>query len=295
MQPETRHARCTGGSECPKGPSAGGFLRSVVSVDQSALSGPDPTKTRTMPDARDRKPPTPPESIKVTTTEDEEILKETPNYVQDIRRIGRITREFAEGFARMIDVGRGVTVFGSARTPEGHPMYEAAREIGRRLAQANYAVITGGGPGIMEAANRGAREAGGLSVGLNIELPFEQALNPYVDVSIDFRYFFVRKVMLVKYAQAFVMVPGGLGTLDELSEAATLIQTGKIHHFPVVLFGSQYWGGLVDWLQGPVLSAGNISPEDMSLLQITDDPAEVIRIIQNPMRTSPDQGSGVSQ
>ena len=242
-----------------------------------------------------KKPPIPTDSVKVQGTEDEEILKETPDYVQDLRRIGRITREFAEGFARMVDVGRGVTVFGSARTPEGHPMYDAAREIGRLLAQANYAVITGGGPGIMEAANRGAHEAGGLSVGLNIELPFEQNLNPYVDIAIDFRYFFIRKVMLVKYAQAFVMVPGGLGTLDELAEAATLIQTGKIHHFPVILFGSEYWKGLIDWLHHSVLAAGNISPEDMNLLQITDDPAEVVRMIQSPVATAPEQGSGVSQ
>ncbi|HEX2092053.1 MAG TPA: TIGR00730 family Rossman fold protein [Longimicrobiaceae bacterium] len=219
-------------------------------------------------------------------TEDEQILKETPNYVQDIRRIGRITREFAEGFARMIDIGRAVTVFGSARTPEGHPMYEAAREIGRRLAEAGYTVITGGGPGVMEAANRGAHEAGGRSVGLNIELPFEQHLNPYVDISIEFKYFFVRKVMLVKYAQAFVMVPGGMGTLDELTEAATLIQTGKIHHFPVVLFGSGYWKGFVDWLRDSVLAAGNISPRDLDLVQITDDPAEVVRIIQNASSTT---------
>ena len=220
-------------------------------------------------------------------TEDEEILKETPNYVQDIRRIGRITREFAEGFARMIDIGRAVTVFGSARTPETHPMYEAAREIGRQLAGAGYTVITGGGPGIMEAANRGAHEAGGRSVGLNIELPFEQHLNPYVDISIEFKYFFVRKVMLVKYAQAFVMVPGGLGTLDELTEAATLIQTGKIRHFPLVLFGSEYWRGFVEWLRGPVLEAGNISPGDLDLVQITDDPAEVVRIIQNAATVTP--------
>ena len=244
---------------------------------------------------KDERAPITPRSQRAPGTEDEEVLKETPDYVQDLRRIGRITREFAEGFARMTDVGRGVTVFGSARTPEGHPMYEAAREIGRRLAEANYAVITGGGPGIMEAANRGAREAGGVSVGLNIELPFEQDLNPYVDISIDFRYFFVRKVMLVKYAQAFVMVPGGLGTLDELAEAATLIQTGKIHHFPVVLFGSEYWRGLVDWLRNSVLAAGNISPQDMDLLQITDDPAEVVRIIQHPVASTPDRGSGVPQ
>ena len=249
-----------------------------------------------MEEARNGMPPAPPDPPSTrATTEDEEILKETPNYVQDIRRLGRITREFAEGFARMIDVGPAVTVFGSARTPPGHPMYEAAREIGRQLAQANFAVITGGGPGIMEAANRGAREGGGLSVGLNIELPFEQALNPYVDIAIDFRYFFVRKVMLVKYAHAFVMVPGGLGTLDELAEAATLIQTGKIHHFPLVLFGSEYWGGLVDWLRDSVLAAGNVSPRDMDLLQVTDDPAEVVRLVQNPLATTPEHGSGLEQ
>lgn len=221
-------------------------------------------------------------------TEDEAVLQELPDYVQDLRRVGRITREIAEGFASLHDMGPAVTVFGSARTPEDHPAYAAAREIGRQLAEAGYTVITGGGPGIMEAANRGADEAGGRSVGLNIELPFEQHINPYVDVSMEFRYFFVRKLMLVKYAQAFVMVAGGLGTLDEMTEAATLVQTGKIHHFPLILFGSEYWSGLVDWLRGTVLAAGNVSPNDMDIFQITDDPAEVVRIIQNAGRVAPE-------
>ena len=177
-------------------------------------------------------------------------------------------------------VGPAVTVFGSARTAAESPQYETARAIGQRLAEAGYAVITGGGPGIMEAANRGCREAGGLSVGCNIELPHEQGANQYVDLGIDFRYFFARKVMFVKYADAFVIMPGGFGTLDELFEALTLIQTGKVRHFPVILVGTDYWSGLLGWIRGTLVADGNVGPADLALLQVTDDPDEVVRLIQ---------------
>lgn len=230
-------------------------------------------------------------------TEDEQMLA-TPTPVTkaftstDPWRVFRIQAEVVKGFDALAEVGPTVTVFGSARTPDGHPAYESAREIGRQLANAGFAVMTGGGPGIMEAANRGAKEAGGLSIGLGIELPHEQAMNPYIDLGVEFRYFFVRKVMLVKYAKAFVMCPGGLGTLDELAEAATLVQTGKIRHFPIILFGSSYWGPLLDWLRDTVLAAGYISPGDTEIFQVTDDPKEVVRIIQNADVTTPEEGSG---
>lgn len=218
-----------------------------------------------------------------TLTEDQEFLgHELPRDFThtDPWRALRILSEFIEGFDAMAAIGAAVTVFGSARVPEGHPTYQLGREIGRLLAAEGYAVITGGGPGAMEAANRGCQEAGGLSIGCNIELPHEQALNPYVDLGVRFRYFFVRKVMFVKYADAFIILPGGLGTMDELSEALTLIQTGKIHHFPVILVGSEYWGGLLDWMRGTLVGSGAISPEDLDLIAVTDDPEEVIRILR---------------
>ena len=193
----------------------------------------------------------------------------------------RILSEFIEGFDALANVGRAVTVFGSARIPEGHPTYELGREVGRRLAEEGYAVITGGGPGAMEAANRGCQEAGGLSIGCNIELPKEQGLNPYVDLGVEFRYFFVRKVMFVKYADAFIILPGGFGTLDELSEALTLIQTGKIHHFPVILVGVDYWQGLIEWMRTVMVPASAISAEDMDLLSATDDVDEIIQILRD--------------
>jgi hypothetical protein len=171
-------------------------------------------------------------------------------------------------------------VFGSARTPAHHPEYNAAQETGSLLARAGYSVITGGGPGIMEAANRGAFEAGGTSVGCNIELPHEQASNPYLTNSIKFKYFFVRKMMFVKYSDAFIIFPGGFGTLDELFEALTLIQTHKIHNFPVVLFGSVYWKEMLDWLRGPMLLDGKIVEEDFRRLHVTDSPAEVVEIVK---------------
>ena len=194
-------------------------------------------------------------------------------------RVFRIMGEFVEGFDALAELGQAVTIFGSARVPPGDPQYEAARETARLLGEAGFTVITGGGPGIMEAANQGAREAGAKSVGCNIELPFEQHINPYVDVAINFRYFFVRKTMFVKYAEAFVIFPGGFGTLDELFEALTLIQTGKVRDFPVILFGSAYWKGLIDWIRDTLLAEGKISPEDVDLLVVTDDPAEVCRVI----------------
>jgi uncharacterized protein (TIGR00730 family) len=191
----------------------------------------------------------------------------------------RILGEFVHGFDALAEVGAGVCVFGSARTPAGDPMYEAARDLGRRLAEAGFAVITGGGPGIMEAANRGAREAGGLSIGCNIELPHEQGLNPYVDLAVNFRYFFCRKTMFMKYAEGFVLFPGGFGTLDELFEALTLVQTGKVQRFPVVLYGSAYWAGLVDWVRAQLLAGGKIDADDLRLLQVTDSAEEACRTL----------------
>ena len=179
-----------------------------------------------------------------------------------------------------------MSIFGSARTAAGDPSYEAARDLARRLATAGFTIITGGGPGIMEAANLGAREGNGVSVGLGIELPHEQGLNPYVDLAIDFRYFFVRKTMFVKYAQAFVIFPGGFGTLDELFESLTLVQTGKIDHFPVALVGSDYWSGLLDWLRGPVMRAHNIGAADLELLRISDDVADVATWIIEAFQSS---------
>ena len=189
-------------------------------------------------------------------------------------RVLRILGEFVQGFDALAEIGAGVCVFGSARTPENDPMYDAARAVGRRLAETGFAVITGGGPGIMEAANRGARDGGGRSIGCNIELPFEQKPNPYVDTLVNFRYFFVRKTMFIKYSVAFVIFPGGFGTLDEMFEALTLIQTGKIYQFPVVLFGRAYWQGLIDWMRSTVIAGKKISKTDLDLILITDDPKE---------------------
>jgi uncharacterized protein (TIGR00730 family) len=211
-------------------------------------------------------------------TEDEKLLQEhgprTDFTRSDPWRVLRIMSEFIEGFDTLAGIKKGVSIFGSARTGPDDPQYAAARETARLLAQAGYAVITGAGPGIMEAANRGAREGHGRSVGCNIELPFEQGANPYVDTLINFRYFFVRKTMFIKYSDAFVIFPGGYGTLDELFEALTLIQTGKIYRFPVILFGRRYWAGLVRWLHTRALLEKKISPGDLDLMLLTDDPAE---------------------
>ena len=209
---------------------------------------------------------------------DEGLLQrqEDPGFVHtDPWRVLRIMGEFVDGFDVLARVGMAVTVFGSARMAEGSPYYDAARAVGRGLAERGYAVITGGGPGLMEAANRGAQEAGGLSIGCNIELPHEQAPNPYANLSIDFRYFFVRKTMFVKYSEAFVVFPGGFGTLDELFEALTLIQTAKVERFPVVLYGSEYWSGLLDWVRERALEEGMVSAGDLELIQVVDTTDEV--------------------
>jgi uncharacterized protein (TIGR00730 family) len=199
-------------------------------------------------------------------------------------RVLRIQAEFVEGFGQLAELPRAVTVFGSARTPRDHPEYALGRALGTALAEAGYAVITGGGPGVMEAANKGCSEAGGYSVGLGIELPFEQGLNDWVDVGINFRYFFARKTMFVKYSQAFVCLPGGFGTLDELFEALTLVQTKKVTKFPVVLLGSDYWGGLYDWIEKTVLDNGKIGEKDMSLLHVTDDVDDAVRVVHDAYR-----------
>ena len=217
------------------------------------------------------------------TTRDLELLQaESPDVRQnrtDEERLDAIRAEFAMGFEAMAALGPAVSIFGSARTPVGDPRYEQARLTAQLLGEAGFAIITGGGPGIMEAANRGAKDAGVTSVGLNIELPFEQDANEFADIALEFDHFFTRKVMFVRYASAFVIFPGGFGTLDEMFEALTLMQTGNILHFPVVLVDSEYWHGLLDWLRHPMLTDMNISPPDLELLEITDDPAHVVRVI----------------
>jgi uncharacterized protein (TIGR00730 family) len=209
---------------------------------------------------------------------DRRILeRHDPALVKHAREIGD---EFLRGFEVVERIGKpGITVFGSARIREGHPVYEGAREAGRLIAEADYATVTGGGPGVMEAANRGAQEAGGLSIGFNIQLAHEQEPNPYLDICETFAHFYVRKTMLVKAAEGFVMFPGGFGTLDELFEALTLIQTRKVLHFPVVLVGRDYWHDLTDWIQDEVLHTGLVSPEDRDLLWLVDEPREAIEIV----------------
>jgi uncharacterized protein (TIGR00730 family) len=194
-------------------------------------------------------------------------------------RVLRIQSEFIEGFGALAELGRAVTVFGSARMKPGSPTYELGAEVGRRLAEAGYALITGGGPGVMEAVNKGACEGGGVSVGLGIELPHEQGLNDYVELGINFRYFFARKTMFVKYAEGFVVLPGGFGTLDELFEALTLVQTRKVTRFPIVLMGTEYWSGLLDWLRAVALEHGTINETDLALLTVTDDVEHAVRVI----------------
>jgi uncharacterized protein (TIGR00730 family) len=194
-------------------------------------------------------------------------------------RVLRIQSEFVEGFGALAELGRAISVFGSARVHQDDPEYALAIEVGKRLAEAGYAVITGGGPGAMEAANKGACLAGGVSVGLGIELPFEQGMNEWVDIGVDFRYFFARKTMFVKYAQGFIVLPGGFGTFDELFEALVLVQTKKVTSFPVVLLGHAYWDGLVDWLRSTVLPGGKIAERDLALFTVTDDPAEAVSIV----------------
>jgi uncharacterized protein (TIGR00730 family) len=218
------------------------------------------------------------------TSADEELLEADSEAIvsqlDDVARVHRIHDELLAGFSALAHVGRAVSIFGSARTPRTDPMYAKARETAAALGSAGFSIITGGGPGIMEAGNRGARESGATSIGLDIELPHEEYENPYVDISLNFHYFFARKVMFVRYASAFVVFPGGFGTLDELFEAATLRQTGKIRHFPIVLFGSAYWEGLVEWLRSQVARTGNIVDMDVDLLLVTDSVSEVLRIVQ---------------
>ncbi len=205
--------------------------------------------------------------------------EKTEDLEQDI---AVIAQEFREGFEAVDKIDRpAVTIFGSARIREGDPVYEDARAAGRRFAELGWAVVTGGGPGVMEAANRGAKEGGGLSVGFNIQLPHEQSPNPYLDISLTFRHFYARKTMFVKAAEGFVVFPGGFGTVDELFEALVLIQTGKVFHFPVVLYGTDFWGELIAWIKGELLADGMISPEDLDLLFVTDDLDEVVERVRH--------------
>jgi uncharacterized protein (TIGR00730 family) len=199
--------------------------------------------------------------------------------ITDPWRVFRIMSEFVEGFDALAHIPPSVAIFGSARTKPDDPSYAAAIETARLLAKAGFGIITGGGPGIMEAANQGAQEGENCSIGCNIELPFEQASNPYLDIALDFRYFFVRKTMFVKYSNAFIIFPGGFGTMDELFEALTLIQTKKVSHFPVILYDSKYWKGLIDWLRQTMLIEEKVSPEDLDLLHLSDDPEEICRIV----------------
>jgi uncharacterized protein (TIGR00730 family) len=222
----------------------------------------------------------PPRWGKGTQSPEEGRFLEGPQTrASELRRLMRIVREFVQGFRRLHFLGPCVTVFGSARFPEDHRFYALGREMGRRLGAAGFTVMTGGGPGIMEAANRGAKEAGACSVGLNIVLPFEQDHNPYLDLWMEFRYFFVRKVMLVKYSYGFVVLPGGFGTLDEIFETATLIQTGKIKQFPLVLMGTEYWQPLMDFMRDKMIPEGTISPVDVERIFFTDSPDEAMEFI----------------
>ena len=248
----------------------------MASKDETKTPGPPP-----------KQPPIPNTALNTTAgpeTEDEKLLSRVPDVPRadtttDAWRVLRIMGEFVEGFETLASLGPAVTIFGSARVPAGSEYYELAERTAGLLAEQGFAVITGGGPGIMEAANKGAREAGGQSVGCNIELPFEQGMNAYVEMSVNFRYFFVRKTMFVKYAEAFVIFPGGFGTMDELFEALTLIQTGKVRNFPVVLFGTEYWKGLLDWLRNRMLEDAMVHEKDLNLLIVTDSPEEVAKVV----------------
>src|SRR5229473_4157285 len=222
--------------------------------------------------------PMPPEQVK----EVEHAFERAMHFdftLTDPWRVFRIMSEFVEGFDELSHIPPSVAMFGSARIKPGDPIYEAAVETAQLLAKAGFGIITGGGPGIMEAGNKGAQEGGNYSIGCNIELPFEQGPNPYLDISLDFRYFFVRKTMFIKYAEAFVIFPGGFGTMDELFEALTLIQTKKVSHFPVILYDSRYWGGLIAWIRDCMLASEKIIPEDAGLLRLSDDPQEICKIV----------------
>ncbi|GAC1328450.1 MAG: TIGR00730 family Rossman fold protein [Candidatus Dormibacteria bacterium] len=244
------------------------------------------------PDRRRVKPwrPHTPERRTAPTADQHLLESNRADFIHtDTWRALRIQSEFVKGFDALAEIGPAVSVFGSARVGPRHRDYRDARRLGRALAEAGLGVITGGGPGIMEAANRGATEAGGVSVGCNIELPYEQNLNRYANLSIEFRYFFVRKTMFVKYAEAFVIFPGGFGTLDELFEAVTLVQTGKIRRFPVVLYRSAYWDGLVGWIRGQLVPAGMITAEEVDLLIVTDDIDHVVDVIRDHLPAGQDQ------
>jgi len=218
------------------------------------------------------------------TTPDEELLEAESltiaTQLDDAARLERVEDELIRGFGALAHLGKAVSIFGSARTPADDPEYTAAQDLARRLGHEGFAIITGGGPGIMEAANRGAADAGVASIGLGIDLPNEQSLNEWVDLGLEFHYFFTRKVMFVRYASAFVVFPGGFGTFDELFEAATLRQTQKIRHFPILLFGLDYWGGLKDWLADPVAAEGKIDAHDLDMLEVTDDPERVLEVVR---------------
>ncbi len=240
-----------------------------------------------------------PQQPREPTSPDEELLEaETlaiASQLSDDARVDRVADELRIGFDALAAVGRAVSIFGSARTPPDHPHYAQARDLARRLGEEGFAILTGGGPGIMEAANRGARDAGAASIGLGIDLPEEQGMNEWVGLPLNFHYFFTRKVMFVRYASAFVVCPGGFGTLDEMFEAATLRQTEKIRHFPIVLYGSDYWRGLTDWLRDPMQAEGMVSPGDVDLLELTDDPERVLELVRDvehrrPRRHDPAKG-----
>ena len=223
------------------------------------------------------------------TVRDEHAFERALNFdftITDPWRVLRIMSEFVNGFDALAHIPASVAIFGSARTRSSDPTYEAAVETARLLARKGFGIITGGGPGIMEAGNKGAQDGGNLSIGCNIELPFEQFSNPYLDVSLDFNYFFVRKTMFIKYSSAFIIFPGGYGTMDELFEALTLIQTHKVSHFPVILYDSSYWSGLVNWMRDTMLAHGNISPQDLDLLYISDDPGEICTLVTQAYRAS---------
>jgi uncharacterized protein (TIGR00730 family) len=268
-------------------------VTSPIDPDRVAESaqGPNGTGPRLTPE-RQRGPVTLRRDQVQPSTTDQRLLdaQGSSDWVHtDPWRVLRIQSEFVEGFGLLAELPRAVTVFGSARTSRESADYEQARTLGAALAGAGFAVITGGGPGALEAVNRGCQEAGGLSVGLGIELPFEQHLNDWVDLGLNFRYFFARKTMFVKYAQAFVILPGGFGTLDELFEALTLVQTGKVTRFPVVLVGTGYWQGLLDWVRDVVVPSGRISPKDLELLHLTDDLDEVVEVILESHRVRAEQ------
>jgi uncharacterized protein (TIGR00730 family) len=258
--------------------------RAAGRTPPSQASSPEQVETRAIIDESIR-------SMHRGATEDEKLLESQSDPTDFTRtdpwRVMRIMGEFIEGFDTLASVRKGVSIFGSARTHPDDPQYQAAEETARILAEAGYAIITGAGPGIMEAANRGACRGGGRSIGCNIELPFEQGANPYVDTLVHFRYFFVRKTMFIKYSNAFIIFPGGFGTLDEAFEALTLIQTGKINQFPVVLFGRHYWAGLIRWLHARVLGERKISSGDMDLLLVTDDPQEAANAVISAYESQP--------